>query len=161
MPSAASELATVVVARVFEAPRALVFEAWTSAEHVKRWFCPATYSVPAARVEFRVGGAFEVCMRSPSGEEHWTKGRYTEIVPERRLVIDMHAVAGDDSPLFRAYTIVTFDDEGNGTRIEVTQTYTLYQPFAASMIQGAPAGWRQTLDRLERLIADRPALGVR
>ena len=49
-------------------PRETVFKAWSSAEHVKRWFSPATYTVPDAKVEMRVGGAFDVCMRSPDGE---------------------------------------------------------------------------------------------
>ena len=62
------------VSRVFHAPRETVFRAWSSADHVKRWFSPETYSVSDAIVEMRVGGPFEVCMRSPRGEAHWTKG---------------------------------------------------------------------------------------
>ena len=64
----------LVVSRVFAAPRELVFQAWSSAEHLRRWFCPAGYSVPEALVEFRVGGAFDICMRSPAGLDHWTRG---------------------------------------------------------------------------------------
>jgi uncharacterized protein YndB with AHSA1/START domain len=139
----------LVVSRVFPAPRELVFQAWSSAEHLRRWFCPAGYSVPEALVEFRVGGAFDICMRSPEGLDHWTRGRYTEIVPHTRLVIDMHAVTQQDRPLFRAYTIVTLADEAGGTRLEVTQSYTILDPAASPMIQGAPQGWSQTLDRLE------------
>jgi uncharacterized protein YndB with AHSA1/START domain len=139
----------LVVSRVFAAPRELVFQAWSSAEHLRRWFCPAGYSVPEALVEFRVGGAFDICMRSPAGLDHWTRGRYTEIVPHTRLVIDMHALAQQDRPLFRAYTIVTLADEAGGTRLEVTQSYTILDPAAPPMIQGAPQGWSQTLDRLE------------
>ncbi len=67
------------VSRVFPAPRETVFKAWSSADHVKRWFCPNGYSVPEATVEMRVGGRFEVCMRSPEGLEHWTKGTFTEV----------------------------------------------------------------------------------
>ena len=52
------------VSRVFSAPRETVFKAWSSADHIKRWFCPDGYSVPEAKVEMRAGGAFEVCMRS-------------------------------------------------------------------------------------------------
>lgn len=64
------ETAPVRVSRVFAAPRATVFKAWSSADHIKRWFCPTSYSVPEAKVEMRVGGAFEVCMRSPAGVDH-------------------------------------------------------------------------------------------
>ena len=62
------------LSRVFHARRETVFKAWSSADHVKRWFSPETYSVSGAIVEMRVGGPFEVCMRSPRGEAHWTKG---------------------------------------------------------------------------------------
>jgi uncharacterized protein YndB with AHSA1/START domain len=143
----------LLVSRRFAAPRELVFRAWSSAEHLRRWFCPAGYTVPEAEVEFRVGGAFHICMRSPEGQDHWTRGRYTEIVPHTRLVIDMHAVGEQDRPLFRAYTIVSFADEAGGTRLEVTQTYTILDPVAAPMIQGASQGWGQTLDRLEHEVA--------
>jgi uncharacterized protein YndB with AHSA1/START domain len=143
----------LVVSRTFPAARDLVFRAWSSADHLKRWFCPSGYTVPEAHVEFRVGGAFDICMRSPQGQDHWTRGKYVEIVPCSRLVIDMNAVGEQGRPLFRAYTVVTLSDEGGGTRLEVTQHYTVFEAFAAPMIQGAPQGWSQTLDRLEREIA--------
>jgi len=146
--------APLVVSRIFPAPRDLVFRAWSSADHLKRWFCPAGFSVPEARVEFRVGGDFNICMRSPEGQDHWTRGKYTEIVPNSRLVIDMQAIGAQDRPLFRAYTIVTFEEvRGGSTRLEVTQAYTLYESLAALMIQGAPQGWSQTLDHLEQEVA--------
>jgi uncharacterized protein YndB with AHSA1/START domain len=146
---AAAQSQPLVISRVFPAPRELVFRAWSSAEHLKRWFCPAAYTVPDARVEFRVGGVFEVCMRSPQGQDHWSRGRYEEIVPHSRLVIDMQVFAEPNRPLVRAYTVVRFAEElGGGTRVEVTQSYTPFDPAAAGMIQGAPEGWGQTLDRL-------------
>ncbi len=143
-------VAPLVVARAFPARRSVVFQAWTSAEHLRRWFCPAGYSVPEARVEFRVGGVFEVCMRSPQGTDHWTRGRFTEILADERLVVDMQAGGAEGPPLFRAFTVVTFADAEGGTRMEVTQTYTLFDPAAAAMVAGAPQGWAQTLDRLGR-----------
>ena len=54
------EPAPVRVSHVFAAPRETVFKAWSSADHIKRWFCPTTYTVPEAVVEMRVGGRFEV-----------------------------------------------------------------------------------------------------
>src|SRR5215468_5936651 len=82
------------LSRVFHAPRETVFKAWSSAEHVKRWFCPETYTVPDAKVTMRTGGPFEVCMRSPAGEEHWVRGTFVEVVPHSRLVIDMRCLDG-------------------------------------------------------------------
>ena len=139
------------VSRVFHAPRATVFKAWSSADHVKRWFSPETYSVSDATVEMRVGGAFDVCMRSPRGEEHWSRGTFVEVVPHTRLVIDMRVTDPAGEPLFRAYTEVDFSDALGGTRMDVTQTYTFIDPsIAAPMVAGASEGWRTTLDKLEK-----------
>ncbi|HKE34888.1 MAG TPA: SRPBCC domain-containing protein, partial [Candidatus Acidoferrum sp.] len=77
------------LSRVFHARRETVFRAWISADHVKRWFSPETYFVSDAKIEMHVGGPFEVCMRSPTGEEHWIRGTFVEVAPYGRLVIDM------------------------------------------------------------------------
>ncbi len=146
----------LVVSRTFPVSRAWVFKAWTSAEHIRRWFCPAGFSVPQAEVDFRVGGVFNVCMRSPEGQDHWTRGHYTEIVPDTRLVIEMSAVDDQGKPLFYAHTVATFTDAQGGTRLEVTQRYTVLVPSAEAMLQGAPKGWEQTLDRLAREAARMP-----
>ncbi|AMP37294.1 SRPBCC family protein [Ralstonia solanacearum] len=146
----------LVVSRTFPVPRAWVFKAWTSAEHIRRWFCPAGFSVPQAEIDFRVGGVFNVCMRSPEGQDHWTRGHYTEIVPDTRLVIEMSVVDDQGKPLFHAHTVATFTDAQGGTRLEVTQRYTVLVPSAEAMLQGAPKGWEQTLDRLAREAARMP-----
>jgi len=139
------------ISRLLHARRQTFFRAWSSADHVKRWFAPETYSVADAKVEFRVGGAFEVLMRSPTGEEHWTRGRFVEIAPHHRLVIDMHVAGAAGKPLFRAYTIVGFSDALGGTQMDVKQTYTLHDPaLAGPMAAGAQEGWRTTLDKLEK-----------
>lgn len=138
------------LSRVLHARRETVFRAWSSAEHVKRWFSPETFTVPEARVEMRVGGAFEVCMRSPAGEQHWIRGTFVEVTPHTRLVIDMHITDVAGKKLFRAYTEVDFADALGGTRMDVVQTYTLIDPSMAWMVVGAPEGWRSTLDKLEK-----------
>jgi uncharacterized protein YndB with AHSA1/START domain len=139
------------LSRVFHAPRETVFKAWSSADHVKRWFSPDTYSVSDATVDMRVGGPFEVCMRSPRGEEHWTRGTFVEVAPHTRLVIDMRVADRAGEPLFRAFTEVQFSDALGGTRMDVVQTYTFIDPsIAAPMVAGAPEGWRTTLDKLEK-----------
>src|SRR5208283_5321362 len=83
----------LVISRAFPAPRDLVFKAWSSAEHVKRWFSPEGcwfspegYSVPEAEIDFRPGGVFAICMRSPDGQDFWSRGSYIEISPPDRLV---------------------------------------------------------------------------
>ena len=150
--TATEQPAPLKLSRFFHARRETVFTAWSSAEHVKRWFCPETFTIPQATVEMRVGGAFDVCMRSSAGEEHWIRGRFAEIVPDTSLKIDMQVGDASGKLLFSALTEVAFFDAVGGTRMDVVQTYTLIDPSSAWMVSGAPEGWRMTLDKLAREI---------
>lgn len=152
------------VSRIFSAPRETVFKAWSSADHVKRWFCPDGYSVPEAIVEMKVGGRFEVCMRSPQGVEHWTRGTFVEVKAPERLKIDHHVVDPcGGGPLFSCMTEVSFNvAAGGSTLMEVVQSYTIADPAqAASMVKGAPEGWRQTLAKLEAEVKRMREAGAR
>lgn len=140
--------APVRISRVFPAPRATVFKAWSMTEHVKRWFAPEGFTVPQAKVLMHVGGPFEVCMRAPDGVEHWTRGTFAEVVPVERLVLDLYCEDTTGHRLFGAYTEVMFAEIKDGTRMDVVQTYSVIDPNAAWMVSGAPQGWAQTLDKL-------------
>ena len=155
-PSTAAAPAPLVIRRMFAAPRALVFAAWSSSDHLKRWFCPAGFSVPEAEIEFRVGGAFNLCMRSPQGDEHWMRGRYLDIESPHRLTFEVDVSGGRDRAapiLFHVHTSVSFAEQDGGTLLEVTQHYSRLLPQAEAMIGGAKQGWGQTLDRLEQEVA--------
>src|ERR1700735_1898677 len=78
----------LVLTRTFDAPRRLVFEAWTKAEHVAKWFTPRPLTTSECVVDFRPGGTFRIVMRMPQGGEHPFDGRFTEIAaPERLRVV--------------------------------------------------------------------------
>lgn len=144
--------APLVMSRLFNAPRARVFEAWSTAAHIKRWFSPAGCSVPEAEVDFRPGGTFAVCMLLPDGTRNWSRGNFVEIaVPERLSFAG--GVSVDGKPFFNAHTTVTFADEGAGTRITVHQAYEVFDERALSAMAGATEGWRTTLDKLEAVVA--------
>lgn len=138
------------LSRVFHARRETVFRAWSTAEHVQRWFCPETFTVPHATVDMRVGGLFEVCMCSPAGEQHWVRGKFVAVVPHSRLAIDMLVTDLAGKELFRCDIEIFFEDALGGTRMDVVQAYTVLDPTVAWMVTGAPEGWRTTLDKLER-----------
>jgi len=140
------------LSRVLHARRETVFRAWGSAEHVKNWFCPETFTVPDAAVEMRVGGRFDVLMRSPAGEEHWTRGTFVEVTPLARLVIDMRVTDAAGTELFRAWTEVDFADAPCGTQMDVVQAYSFTDPSKAWMAKGAPEGWRTTIEKLEKQV---------
>jgi uncharacterized protein YndB with AHSA1/START domain len=129
-----------------------MLRALSSAESLKQWFCPKGYEVSEAHVEFKVGGAFEICMRSPAGECHWMRGRYVEIFAHDRIVIDMKVYDAAERPVFGARTQFRVFSEADGTRLEVTQTYRDIEPSARSMLEGAHRGWSETLDRLAALL---------
>jgi uncharacterized protein YndB with AHSA1/START domain len=139
----------LAISRVFHANPETVFKAWSSADHVKRWFSPATYSVPEANVQMHEGGKFEVCMRAPDGTAHWTRGKFLDVSPHTLLVIEMHVADDAGAPVFRVLTEVTFAKVLAGTRMDVVQSYTFIDPSAAApMVAGASEGWRTTLDKL-------------
>ena len=139
------------ISRAFPAPRALLFRAWSSADHIRRWFCPETYTVPYAMVQMHVGGRFDVRMRGPHGGERSIKGTFVEVIPYSRLVIEMRVGDGEGKPLFNARTEVTFADDVIGVRMDLVQTYAFDDPAMASpMVWGASQGWRTSLDNLQK-----------
>lgn len=142
----------LVVSRRFDAPRTLVFRAWTTAEHIKRWFSPETFTVPEAEIDCRVGGVFAVCMHAPDGRTHWCRGRFTEVAPPDRLAFSTDVTDGD-TLMFVAHTMVTFEEDSGGTRMTVRQSYDLPNDAFRWAVQGAPDGWRTTLDKFGREIA--------
>ena len=85
--SATAEEGALVVTRIFDAPRTLVFRAWSTPEHLANWFRPTGFTLPSCQVDFRVGGSYRLCMRSPEGKDYWVHGVYREIVE--------HAAPGD------------------------------------------------------------------
>lgn len=151
--NATSEIPPLKITRTFAAPRATVFEAWSTAEHLKRWFAPSGFTVPQARLELRAGGVFELCMRAPDGAEHWMRGHVTDVAPPERLAFDVRVADGKGHALFRALTEASFVEAAGGTRLDIVQRYTLIDPDAAWMMKGAPQGWGETLDKLAAEIA--------
>ncbi len=88
---------------------------------MKRWFCPEGYTVPEAEIDFRPGGVCAVCMRSPDGQDFWSRG---PVHRDRRRPTGWcspPASAIADAPKFTAHTTVTFEDDAGGTRMTVRQ----------------------------------------
>ncbi|MEI9987354.1 MAG: SRPBCC family protein [Aliidongia sp.] len=139
--------APLALSRRFVAPREMVFNAWSSAEHIQRWFSPADCSVPEAEIEFHAGGVFDVCMRLPDGTNHWCKGYFTEVSPYDRLAFDATISTGGEAK-FAVRTFVSFTAEAEGTRMAVRQEYEIFDPVFANAVASSAEGWRTTLDKL-------------
>ncbi len=127
-------------------------QAWSTAEHMKRWFSPECFTTPEAEIDFRPGGVCAICMRSPDGQDFWSRGRYLEIsCPD--LLVFSSSVGDAGSPKFTAHTTVIFKDHDGGTRMSVRQVYDLHDPAFRPAVDGAPEGWRTTLDKLAKEVA--------
>ena len=138
----------ITLTRFFDAPPALVFELWTRPEHLKHWFAPSCFTTPEAEVDLTVGGRYRIVMRGPDGTDYPCGGVYRQIEPGRKLVFTNNAYAQDGEQLLEGLTTVTFEAEGNGTRLTVVARATALKPMAEGMLQGMEAGWNQTLDKL-------------
>lgn len=137
----------LIITRIFDAPRALVFEAWTKPEHLVHWFCPNGFTLPVYEMDFRVGGKYRFCMRASGGWEHYVHGVYREIVPAERIV---WTSSFDDVPGSEILTQVTFADHEGKTKLTVHQTYS----FESDSTRGAPQGWTETLEHLAAYVAN-------
>ena len=139
-PSAEQEL---VVTRIIDAPRALVFRAWTDAEQVANWWGPQGFVTTFCEMDIRPGGAYRCCMRSPAGTDHWKRGVYREIVAPERIVFTFAWEDANGHLGHELLTTVTFEDLGAKTRL------TLHQAQFATVANRDDhrGGWTSCLER--------------
>lgn len=147
LPSAENELA---ITRVFEAPRTLVFRAWTDPEQMARWAAPRGYSRGQASADVRVGGSYRACIRSPEGQDHWVHGQYREIVAPERLVMTHGWLDERGQPGPMTLVTVTFEALGpRRTRMNFLQTG--FDSVASR--DGHDGGWTSSFEQLVDLLA--------
>jgi uncharacterized protein YndB with AHSA1/START domain len=82
-----TETQELFITRVFDAPRELVWKAWTDPELMKKWLGPKDFTAPVCKIDLRVGGRYLCSMRSPEGQDFWSTGTYREIVALERLIM--------------------------------------------------------------------------
>ncbi len=143
--TAPQERPSFKTSRVFDAPKRLVFEAWSKAEHLKQWFPPNGFTMPRCTLEFRAGGVFSFDFRGPDGVDFPCEGRFDEIVPDERIVFTSK-LHGD----LVATATVTFAEVDGKTTLTVEQVYSHHD----DAVRGAPVGWGQTLDHLAAFVAN-------
>ena len=143
----------VVITRVYDAPRPLVFKAWIDPKHLKRWWGPGVFTNPVCEVDARVGGAWRIVMRAPDGVDYPCGGVYREIVEPERLVFTNIATDNDGNPILDGLTTVTFAEEGRKTKLTLTTRAVALVEYAAAYLQGMEAGWTQSLETLAEELA--------
>ena len=150
----------LLIERVLDAPRELVFKVWTECEHFSRWWGPKQFTTPHCTIELRPGGRMHYCMRAPDGQEFWGIGIYREIVaPERLVYTDTFADEQGDPVTPEHYGMspdwpsemlvtVTFDELDGKTKL--TMQYTGAVPGVDR--DNAEAGWNESFDRLNEYL---------
>lgn len=141
----------VVLTRVFDAPRHLVFAAFSRPELLKRWFGPRGWSLVVCEVDLRVGGTFRFVLRGPDGREMGMRGVYREIVPPERSV---HMESFDDYPGESQVTAVFTEHDGK-TTLTATVLYPSREVRDAVLNSGMEHGAAESYDRLAELLATR------
>lgn len=145
----------LVITRDFDAPRELVWKAWTEPERFMRWWGPKDFTSPRCEMDLRVGGRYLWCMRWPDGRENYNTGEYVEIVPPERLVYTAcfadaqgnivpasYYGMSDDTALEMRVT-VTFEERDGKTAMTLK-----HAGLPAGMMGGAGEGWNQSFDKL-------------
>ena len=155
-----------VISRVFNAPRELVWKAWTERERLMQWFGPKGFTMTAAMLDFRPGGVFHYCLRSPDGKEMWGKFVYREIVaPERIVLVNSFSDAkggltrhpmSPTWPLEMLSTTTFVEHEGKTTLTvlwaPLNPTEEERKTFDAAH-DGMRQGWTGTMDQLAAYLA--------
>jgi uncharacterized protein YndB with AHSA1/START domain len=153
----------IVITRVFDAPRELVWKAWTEPERMMRWWSPKGWTMPSCKLDVRVGGKYLFCHRTPEGEDVWVTGIYREIAPLERIVFTLcfadehgNVVPASHYGVPASYyekdadvpqemlVTVTLEDRGGKTKVTAVQSGLPSRKFSA----GATQGWNESFDKL-------------
>jgi len=134
----------IEMTRLFDAPRELVFDAFSNPAHVPHWFGPRGWSVPVCEIDLRPGGSWRYVLRGPDGEEMGMSGVYKEIAPPERIVT---TESFDDYPGESLNTLTLTEEDGK-TRYTVTVLYADMETRDAVLASGMSEGAAETLERL-------------
>ena len=143
------EARTIVQTRVFNAPRELVFEAWTTPEHVAQWFGPEGFTTTTHAMDVRAGGEWRFIMHGPDGTDYPNHIWYDEVTPPERMA---YRHGGDDGIVSFSVT-VTVEEIGAQTRLTMVSLFPTAEArdFVVEKY-GAIEGGRQTLARLAQYV---------
>jgi uncharacterized protein YndB with AHSA1/START domain len=142
----------VTLTRTLDAPRALVWAAWTEPKRLAQWWGPHQFTNPVCEIDVRPGGKWLIHMKAPDGTVYPMTGEFREIVKPERMVFVAFAESLDGTKYLESVTEVTFEEQGAGTRLTVKAKAKGLHPMAPQMLAGMDAGWSQSLERLAELL---------
>ena len=138
----------VLLTRVFDAPRSLVFKAWTDPAQMAQWWGPQGFTNPMCRLDARPGGSIRIDMRGPDGRVYPMSGTFQKILAPAKLVFTAVAEDAGGQPILESLTTVTFTEAGGQTTVTVQASAIGFTSDAPGMLAGMHAGWSQSLERL-------------
>jgi uncharacterized protein YndB with AHSA1/START domain/uncharacterized membrane protein YphA (DoxX/SURF4 family) len=143
----------LTLTRMFDAPRSLLWKAWTNFHFLAQWWGPKGFTNPVCKIDVHPGGTIHVDMRSPDGILYPMSGEYLEIVEPSLLVFTSAALNKYGTPLFHVFNIVTFAEQDGKTKLIMHASISDITPEAEPFLAGQETGWTQSLVRLEEFIA--------
>ena len=158
-----NETERMVVTRIFDASRELVWKAYTDPKYVMQWWGPKGFTCPACEMDFRVGGKSLLCMKMPDGQEGWNAIEYHEIVLHEKIVSSMYfsdskgnkiepeELGIENAAIDGAYDVTLFEDLGNG---QTKLTLIGNEPMENAKESGQFEGWVETLDKIAVVVAE-------
>lgn len=152
----------LVIIRVFDAPRELVWKAWTDPEMYKKWWGPKMFTAPDVNIDFRVGGKHHSSMQGPDGKKYWSTGVYKEIVPMEKIVVtDSFAdEKGDVVPAtyygmgegFPEEMLVTVTFEEQDGKTKMTLRHSGIEKLNDTDRSNMQQGWSESFDKMDALL---------
>lgn len=139
----------IVMTRVFDAPRELVFEALSKPEHMKEWWGPRGFTMPVCEMDFRPGGAYRFVQNGPDGAEYAFRGEFREIVPPERIswTFEFEGMPGQVS-----VDTMTLTEEDGKTTITSTSVFDSVEQRDGMLQSGMETGAAESYDRLAELL---------
>jgi len=144
-----------VITREFDAPRELVFQAWTDPKLLAQWWGPKGFTNPVCEWDARPGGKIYDVMRAPNGAEHPMGGEFREIDPPERLVFSCGALDENGELLFEFLHDVTFVERKGKTKLTLRSRVTMTTAGANKYIGGFEMGMTLSLERLAEHLSRR------
>src|SRR5688500_9659115 len=151
----------VLITREYNAPRELVFEAWTDPKHLEHWYAPEGCAIMISKFDFRSGGEFLHCIHNEMVKDCWCLGTFLEITEPEKIVYELiiadkdgkpaNAVAVGMDPEWPARTTVTVFFEAIGNKTRITLHHAVSSPLAKKT--GAYPSWLSMLNKLEMRLA--------
>ncbi|TGN20032.1 SRPBCC domain-containing protein [Leptospira idonii] len=152
----------LVLSRVFDAPKVLLWKVWTDPKHVQSWFGPKGFTNPVCEIDFKVGGSYKYVMRSPEGIDYPVQGKFLEIVEHQKIVstdiVEEHPTEwfetlneyiGNTEEEKSPDSVVTvlFEEIQNRTKLTIRTVFASNQVRDAMMKMGMREGWTESLER--------------